>query len=80
MNTEHTFPKSHGVKVLAALSDLHHLFPTDDETNGRRASHPFGNVTGKVKFSKDESRLGNDALASWSSSRRRKSKAPSLVL
>ncbi len=58
MNTEHTFPKSKGVKLLAALSDLHHLFPTDDETNGSRVSHPFGIVTGEVTFSKDDSKLG----------------------
>lgn len=60
MNTEHTFPKSHGVKQLAAMSDLHHLFPTDDLTNGKRASHPFGEVVGRIEFQKDDSKLGHD--------------------
>jgi|GEM_PF-1104370 len=61
MNTEHTFPKSKGVKNTPALSDLHHLFPTDDLTNGMRASHPFGEVTTNVEYQKDNSKLGLDA-------------------
>lgn len=61
MNTEHTFPKSRGVKDLPALSDLHHLFPTDQETNGKRASHPYGVVTGHIEFEKADSKLGQDA-------------------
>ncbi len=43
LNTEHTWPQSLGA-TGAAKADLHHLFPTDVETNGARSSHPFGDV------------------------------------
>jgi hypothetical protein len=59
VNTEHTRPKSTGVKGTPALSDLHHLFPTDTEANARRSSLPFGEVV-DVKWSKGESKLGLD--------------------
>lgn len=59
MNTEHTWPKSGGVRDIAALSDLHHLFPADTTTNSRRSSHPFGEVVNS-KWSKDGSALGTD--------------------
>ncbi|MFH1811510.1 MAG: endonuclease [Pseudomonadota bacterium] len=59
VNTEHTRPKSTGVKDTAAVSDLHHLFPTDTEANARRSSLPFGEVE-TVKWSKGESKLGLD--------------------
>lgn len=44
LNTEHTWPQSLGASG-AAKADLHHLFPTDVETNGARSSFPFGEVT-----------------------------------
>ncbi len=44
MNTEHTFPKSWLKGNKAAVSDLHHLFPTDTKTNEMRSSYPFGEV------------------------------------
>jgi len=59
MNTEHVWPKSRGVRDTPALSDLHHLFPADSYTNGRRASHPFGEVL-VPKWSKDGSALGEN--------------------
>ncbi len=43
LNTEHSWPQSLGA-TGAAKADLHHLFPTDVETNGARGSHPFGEV------------------------------------
>ncbi len=57
MNTEHTWPKSRGVKNTAAISDLHHLFPTDKEANAKRASYPFG-VVDKVLWESADSKLG----------------------
>jgi endonuclease I len=59
MNTEHTRPKSKGVRDTAAVSDLHHLFPTDSHTNAKRSSYPFGNVQ-DVKWQKGDSKLGYD--------------------
>ncbi len=44
MNCEHTWPKSRGAGSGAAKADLHHLFPTDSNTNSRRSSLEFGVV------------------------------------
>jgi endonuclease I len=60
MNTEHTWPKSQGAENDPALSDLHHLFPTDSETNSRRSNYPFGLVV-VVTWSKGNSSLGTDS-------------------
>ena len=60
MNTEHTWPKSQGVKNTCAISDLHHLYPTDTDANSKRASYPFGVVV-KVHWEKGGSKLGLDA-------------------
>jgi deoxyribonuclease I len=61
MNTEHTWPQS-DLKTQgkqAAISDLHHLFATDTEANGRRGSYPFGTVVREI-WKSGESRLGTD--------------------
>ncbi len=60
MNTEHTWPKARGVRNIAALSDLHHLFPVDTTTNGRRGNHPFGEVR-SPDWSRDGSVLGKNS-------------------
>ncbi len=59
MNTEHTWPKSLGAENEPAKSDLHHLFPTDSETNSRRSSYPFGMVV-TMQWSKGGSVLGKN--------------------
>lgn len=61
MNTEHTWPKSRGVKNTPAESDIHHLFPTESFTNSKRASYPFGEVV-RVSWSRNEAKLGQDDL------------------
>jgi hypothetical protein len=47
INIEHTWPQSkfpkRGSKTQKA--DLHHLFPTDAETNNKRANHTFSDQT-----------------------------------
>jgi deoxyribonuclease I len=58
MNTEHTWPQSLGA-VGEAQSDLHHLFATDVKANGRRDSHPFGDVV-SVKWQEGGSQLGTN--------------------
>lgn len=66
LNTEHTWPQSLGA-TGPAKADLHHLFPTDVETNGARGSHPFGEVTRpthlfpQLETSGKQSVLGVDA-------------------
>jgi hypothetical protein len=44
-NTEHTFPQSLFNGLEPMLSDLNHLFPTDDASNNERGDNPFGVVT-----------------------------------
>ncbi len=60
VNTEHTWPKSKGASGGPAKSDLHHLFPTDVNSNSARSSLPFGKVV-KVKKTFGGSKLGTDA-------------------
>lgn len=60
VNAEHTRPKSTGVNGTGAASDLHHLYPADQEANSKRGNLPFGEVV-EVLWSKGSSRLGNDA-------------------
>lgn len=59
INAEHTRPRSTGVAGTAAQSDLHHLFPSDQEANNRRANLPFGEVVHEL-WRKGSSRLGTD--------------------
>ena len=44
-NTEHTFPQSLFNSVTPMLSDLHHIFPTDNTANNTRGNAPFGTVS-----------------------------------
>lgn len=66
LNTEHSWPQSLGANG-AAKADLHHLFPTDVETNGARGSHPFGEVSRPTHLfpqfdvGNRQSQLGSDA-------------------
>jgi len=57
MNTEHAWPKARGVKDTPAVSDLHHLFPADRDTNTRRASYPFG-IVQEARWEDGASRVG----------------------
>lgn len=65
LNAEHTWPQSKGA-VDAAKSDLHHLFPSDMETNSKRSSFPMGEVASPLWTAPDfgnlgdQSRLGNN--------------------
>jgi hypothetical protein len=45
-NTEHTFPQGFFNSNLPMRSDLHHLFPTTNNSNSTRGSKPFGVVSG----------------------------------
>lgn len=60
LNTEHTWPKSKGASGGPAKSDLHHLFPTDIDTNSKRSSFPFGEVV-HVEYQNGGSKLGRNA-------------------
>ena len=45
MNTEHTWPQSLFNSSDPMVSDLNHLFPTDNDANGSRSNYPFGVAT-----------------------------------
>lgn len=60
LNTEHTWPKSKGASGGPAKADLHHLFPTDINTNSKRSSFPFGEVV-RVQYENGGSKLGLNA-------------------
>lgn len=59
-NTEHTWPQSLGASQEPARSDLHHLFPVDDNINNARASFPFGDTdcTTSCSYQAGGSKLG----------------------
>ncbi len=44
-NTEHTWPQSLFSSQEPMLSDLHHLFPVDENANSTRSNNPFGVVS-----------------------------------
>ena len=44
-NTEHTFPQGFFNQSLPMRSDIHHLYPTTNNSNSQRGSKPFGTVT-----------------------------------
>jgi deoxyribonuclease I len=62
MNIEHSWPKSQGFEEVVgtpAETDMHHLFFTDTEANGRRSSLSFGNVS-KATWEKGPFKIGFD--------------------
>lgn len=44
-NTEHTFPQGFFNSNLPMRSDIHHLFPTTNNSNSQRGNKPFGTVS-----------------------------------
>lgn len=58
-NCEHTFPQGFFNSSLPERSDIHHLFPTDVNSNSQRGNLPFGVVTGSGTWSQGGSKKGN---------------------
>jgi hypothetical protein len=58
-NTEHTYPQSFFGSADPMVSDIHHLFPTDDNANNKRANYDFGWVVNST-WDSAGSRLGTD--------------------
>jgi hypothetical protein len=44
LTIEHTWPRSRRLEGTPAVSDMHHLFVTDEDLNERRRNYPFGEV------------------------------------
>jgi endonuclease I len=65
INTEHTWPQSRFTGRFPRemqKSDIHHLFPTDSEMNGRRGSLRFGRIVEEVEKMKcPQNKLGRNA-------------------
>jgi hypothetical protein len=59
-NTEHSWPQALGASQEPARSDLHHLFPTDDNANNARGNYPFGDTdcTTTCTYQNGGSKLG----------------------
>ena len=53
-NTEHSWPQSRGAQNDPAMSDIHHLFPSDASANSRRSNLPFGVVVGTPTWTSDD--------------------------
>ncbi|MDQ3019564.1 MAG: endonuclease [Bacteroidota bacterium] len=61
MNTEHTFPQGFFNENEPMRSDIHHLFPSDEQANSRRSNLDFGYVVSNITWQNGGSKLGNDA-------------------
>ena len=57
-NCEHTWPQSKFCSAQSATmkADIHHLFPTDVNSNSQRGNKPFGKVAGNGSWSQGGSK------------------------
>ena len=55
-NCEHTFPQGFFNQASPMRSDIHHLFPTDVNSNSQRGNLPFGVVSGTPSWSEGGSK------------------------
>lgn len=60
-NCEHTWPQSLFNKSEPERADIHHLFPTDVNANGRRGSYRFG-VVSNATWSEGGSKVGGSVF------------------
>lgn len=59
-NCEHTWPQSFFNSNDPMVSDVNHLYPTDDAANNARSNYPFGFVVSGITFNVGGSKLGKD--------------------
>ena len=59
-NCEHTWPQSFFNSQDPMVSDIFHLYPTDDVPNNARSNYPFGNVVSNITYNVGGSKLGRD--------------------
>lgn len=58
-NREHSWPKSWWDRLKnSAYSDVFHVMPSDGYVNGRRGSHPFGEVNSPSYVSSEGNKVG----------------------
>lgn len=61
-NTEHTMPQSIFNSAEPMVSDLFHLYPTDEAPNSARSNYPFGLPVTNITYNVGGSKLGKDAF------------------
>lgn len=59
-NTEHTWPQTYGADSEPPKSDLYHMRPSYEIANSKRASLPFGFVSGYPQYEDGGSKLGTN--------------------
>jgi len=59
-NCEHTWPQSFFNSQDPMVSDINHLYPTDDAANNARSNYAFGFVVSGITFNVGGSKLGKD--------------------
>ena len=60
-NTEHTWPQSFFNSATPMVSDVYHLYPTDDNANNVRSNYPFGVPTSNITWQQGGSKLGKNS-------------------
>ncbi|MCE1165742.1 MAG: endonuclease [Bacteroidetes bacterium] len=60
-NCEHTLPQSFFNSNVPMVSDLFHLYPTDETANNARSNYPFGKVVSNITWQTGGSKLGKDS-------------------
>lgn len=69
LNTEHTWPQSRfpsGFRKDLLKSDMHHLYPSDNQLNSIRGNNRFGEVSSPDRELKcPQSRIGRDGRGNW---------------
>lgn len=61
-NTEHVYPQSFFNQIEPMRSDIHHLFPTEANSNNIRGNLKFGVVTGTPNWQQGGSKRGLNAV------------------
>lgn len=59
-NAEHTWPQSNFGSADPMVSDINHLYPTDETANSQRANYPFGPAVSNVTWQVGGSKLGRN--------------------
>jgi hypothetical protein len=60
-NTEHTYPQSFFGGIDPMVSDLYHLYPTDNAPNNARGNYPFGIVVSNITYNNGGSKCGQNS-------------------
>jgi hypothetical protein len=60
-NTEHTFPQSFFGGIDPMVSDIYHLYPTDNAPNNARGNYDFGIVVSNITYENGGSKLGQNS-------------------